>query len=158
MRYDDVGLLAPPLREKVATVLSRTASLGLAVYAFETFRSSQRQSELYAQGRSLPGPVVTNARPGGTWHNYGLAVDFAFKTERGMWTWSGDWAALGREIESAGFLWLGRRGTTFFDPPHAQLTGAISSIAEARQLMKKGGLNLVWQTAFPNLDLPETTP
>jgi peptidoglycan L-alanyl-D-glutamate endopeptidase CwlK len=40
------------------------------------YRSKKEQNELYAQGRSKPGQVVTNAKAGQSYHNYGLAVDF----------------------------------------------------------------------------------
>ena len=42
-------------------------------------RSFQAQGELYAQGRSKPGKIVTNAKPGMSLHNYGLAADLCFK-------------------------------------------------------------------------------
>lgn len=38
-------------------------------------RSWEAQEALYAKGRTAPGPKVTNARPGSSMHNFGLAVD-----------------------------------------------------------------------------------
>ena len=38
-------------------------------------RSWRQQAALYAQGRDKPGRIVTNAPPGSSWHNYGLAID-----------------------------------------------------------------------------------
>lgn len=44
---------------------------------------------LYAQGRTTPGKIVTNAKPGQSAHNFGLAVDLApLKTARVI-----DWGA-----------------------------------------------------------------
>lgn len=40
------------------------------------FRSAEVQGRLYAQGRTTPGPIVTNAPPGHSPHEFGLAVDF----------------------------------------------------------------------------------
>lgn len=40
-----------------------------------TLRTFEEQAKLYAQGRSAKGPVVTNAGPGKSNHNYGLAID-----------------------------------------------------------------------------------
>lgn len=34
-----------------------------------TYRSSEEQTQLYAQGRTKPGPIVTNAKPGESDHN-----------------------------------------------------------------------------------------
>lgn len=38
-------------------------------------RSWEAQEALYAKGRTVPGPKVTNARPGSSMHNFGLAID-----------------------------------------------------------------------------------
>ncbi|GAG18820.1 unnamed protein product, partial [marine sediment metagenome] len=41
----------------------------------DTLRTNARQAELYAKGRETKGPKVTNARPGQSFHNYGVAWD-----------------------------------------------------------------------------------
>lgn len=38
-------------------------------------RTYEQQSELYELGRSKAGKIITNARPGYSFHNFGLAVD-----------------------------------------------------------------------------------
>lgn len=38
-------------------------------------RTMAQQREIYAQGRTKPGKVVSNAKPGQSAHNFGLAVD-----------------------------------------------------------------------------------
>ena len=38
-------------------------------------RTWEEQAKIYAQGRSAPGKIVTNAKPGYSNHNYGIAVD-----------------------------------------------------------------------------------
>lgn len=38
-------------------------------------RTWEAQEALYAKGRTAPGPKVTNARPGSSMHNFGLAID-----------------------------------------------------------------------------------
>lgn len=43
-------------------------------------RSFAKSDALYAQGRTAPGPIVTNAPAGESFHNYDLAVDFAMIT------------------------------------------------------------------------------
>lgn len=48
---------------------------GLRPVVTETRRSWQRQNELYAQGRTTPGNIVTNAKGGESPHQYGLAAD-----------------------------------------------------------------------------------
>jgi hypothetical protein len=46
------------------------------------FRSLDEQRILYAKGRTVKGQIVTNAAPGLSFHNYGLASDWAY-FERG---------------------------------------------------------------------------
>lgn len=62
--------------------------LGLPLHVFESFRTPFRQADLYASGRVTDGPKRTNAMPWRSFHQYGLAVDFVFKTPDGAWTWS----------------------------------------------------------------------
>jgi len=38
-------------------------------------RTWEEQAKIYAQGRTSPGKIVTNAKPGFSNHNYGIAVD-----------------------------------------------------------------------------------
>ncbi|NBO99176.1 MAG: M15 family peptidase [Proteobacteria bacterium] len=38
-------------------------------------RTWEEQAKIYAQGRTAPGKIVTNAKPGYSNHNYGIAVD-----------------------------------------------------------------------------------
>ncbi|ODN70166.1 Exo-glucosaminidase LytG precursor [Methylobrevis pamukkalensis] len=53
---------------------------------FESFRTPERQAELYAQGRSKPGKIVTKAKPWQSFHQYGCAADFVLHVD-GKWSW-----------------------------------------------------------------------
>ncbi len=44
---------------------------------FETYRTRERQTFLYNQGRTTAGNIVTYAKAGGSPHNYGLAFDIS---------------------------------------------------------------------------------
>ena len=39
-------------------------------------RTMEEQAGLYAKGRTKPGKIVTKAKPGQSYHNYGLAFDW----------------------------------------------------------------------------------
>lgn len=41
-------------------------------------RSPDKQALLYAIGRTVPGEIVTQAKPGLSFHNYGLASDWSY--------------------------------------------------------------------------------
>ena len=57
----------------------------------ECYRSPERQDELYKQGRSKPGPIVTYKRGGESKHNRlpCPALDVAFLLADGSVSWSG---------------------------------------------------------------------
>jgi len=62
------------LKQRVERVQDRMlAEFGHEVRVVETYRSQERQLELYAQGRTAPGPVVTWTQRSA--HTEGLAVD-----------------------------------------------------------------------------------
>ena len=87
---------------------------GLDVLIYCTMRTDDEQAALYAQGRTAPGPVVTNARPGASLHNPqrdGKAWAFdAVPLKHGKAQWADDAAlnAMGRAGEAAGLEWAGR--------------------------------------------------
>lgn len=71
-------LLHPALRLEVMEIYAKicNALTGRAICRFSyTLRTFAEQASLYAQGRSTPGRIVTNAGAGQSYHNYGLAVD-----------------------------------------------------------------------------------
>jgi peptidoglycan LD-endopeptidase CwlK len=93
-------------------------------------RTMDEQARLYAQGRTAPGNKVTNARPGYSWHNFGVAFDITlFRNGKPVWD--------GKEYDTAGAI--GRRlglewggaWTSFKDRPHFQKKTGMT-LAEAR--------------------------
>lgn len=48
------------------------------------YRTPEYQSELYAQGRSLPGSIVTKADAYHSAHNWRIACDFGFQVGRAV--------------------------------------------------------------------------
>ncbi len=77
---DRVALLHPNIREQVKALIQQAEEkLGqyAAIRIVQGLRTFEEQDALYAQGRSKPGNIVTNSRGGQSYHNYGLAIDFA---------------------------------------------------------------------------------
>lgn len=68
--------LQPQFRAMVDPWLADCAASGLDILITCTLRTMGEQQSLYAQGRTAPGHIVTNAPPGQSAHNYGLALDF----------------------------------------------------------------------------------
>jgi hypothetical protein len=54
------------------------AELSLDWNPISGLRTFEAQEALYAKGRTAPGVIVTNALPGSSFHNYGLATDWAY--------------------------------------------------------------------------------
>lgn len=138
------GNLYPPFQAKVDLLLERAKEAGLNLGVFEGYRSWDRQNQLYAQGRTKPGKIVTNARAGFSAHNFGTAVDIVFR-ENGKWSWAEhhQWHRLGQIAESLGLIWGGSWESTLKDRPHVQYPLTFS-LATARQHYREGGLDKVW--------------
>ena len=74
----DISQLHPRLQQKIEELRRLCTSEGLALGIGECFRSVEEQNALYAQGRTAPGAIVTNA-PGSSYssqHQWGIAFDF----------------------------------------------------------------------------------
>jgi len=113
------GLL-PLVERKAKELVQSMNNIGLPIRITEGYRSPERQAELYAQGRTKPGAIVTNAKAGESYHNYGLAFDVVF-IKQGYSATKEQWDTLGSIGERLGLEW-GGRWTSFSDKPHFQLT------------------------------------
>jgi len=118
--------LYPPFAADIDKLISQCKKQGLAVEIFEGYRSFDRQQELYSQGRfGSKKKIVTNAGPGLSAHNYGLGVDLVFDGDTikpGIqWSWSGDYASVGKVINSKfkSLEWAGN-WKRFPEYPHVQ--------------------------------------
>ena len=111
--------LQPLVERSANAVIDDMAMLGHKVRIVEGYRSFDRQNQLYAQGRTTPGAIVTNAKGGESLHQYGVAVDFVF-TKEGYNASRALWETLGITMEKRGFSW-GARWNSFRDYPHGEM-------------------------------------
>lgn len=111
--------LEPLVQRQADQLILEMKKYGYDVVIFEGYRSAQRQDELYSQGRTRPGFIVTNAKGGESFHNYGVAVDIVFRG-REPWGAQHPWKLLGKVGKSLGFNWGG--DWKFKDLPHFELT------------------------------------
>lgn len=127
---------------------------GLGIYLFEGRRSFNRQSYLYDQGRKRKtghGETlrkVTNAQAGLSFHQYGLAGDFVFKSN-GQWSWNGDYQKFGEIVSAFPALeWAGRWDRRFREYPHVQLKTSFTIVQLYSYYEKYGsgeaGIRAVW--------------
>lgn len=146
--------VAPSLAAKVEQMADMLESEGIRFRVTQALRSWSQQDALYAQGRTAPGSVVTNAPGGYSWHNFGMAVDCV--PSLGGEAYSPDWNEnhpAWKRMEAVGQsvgLVSGATWRTFPDAPHFQLTGRFPESAptdEVRQLFRDGGMQEVWKEA-----------
>lgn len=149
-----LNLLYPPFRERVLQGLKIAHEQGLMAYVFEAWRSRERQAFLYAQGRATPGPIVTNARAGLSFHQYGIAVDLVFDKDPIMpspqWTWAGDYEALTAIMKSQGLENLK------MEKAHFQMSFGMT-IAEVQRIAEARGILGLWDEFDKRLSANPTT-
>lgn len=120
-----IATLHPDVRDVALAFLNAAAAAGLDPRFMEGHRSNERQAELYAQGRTAPGNIVTKAGPGQSNHNYGVAFDVVPGALVGQPNWAPEsplWGQLGELGGQHGLEWGGN--WKFVDKPHFQLAGA----------------------------------
>ncbi len=118
---------------------------GISILLTCTHRSNEEQARLYAQGRTAPGRIVTNAKPGQSKHNAttasGAPAAEAFdvvplRHGKPVWGTSGDgidddpsddhaddrevWERVGAHGEAVGLKWAGR-WVKFKEYPHFEV-------------------------------------
>ena len=85
------------------------------------YRSIEQQNELYAQGRTTEGAIVTNAKGGTSYHNFGLAVDLCELSQDGKEVnWSFDMGQLEPIAQKYCLEW-GGHWVHIKDKPHFEL-------------------------------------
>ncbi|SFB62506.1 peptidoglycan L-alanyl-D-glutamate endopeptidase CwlK [Cohnella sp. OV330] len=128
--------LLPVVRAAAEKLIERCYQRGVQILITHGFRSYSEQNELYDQGRSKPGQIVTNAQGGYSFHNFGVAIDFALLLADGRQvSWNTlrdddkdslpDWSEVVEEAKLIGFEW-GGDWRSFQDLPHFQFTFGIT--------------------------------
>ena len=133
----NIATLKPYAQRKAREWLSKCLEAGMEVKIICGNRTYQEQAALYAKGRTAAGPKVTNARPGYSWHNFGVAWDFVVFDAKGQPQWDSPlMIRCGKIAESLGLEW-GGSWSSFPDTPHVQVKCGCT-LAEARQRVQDG--------------------
>ena len=118
--------LRPRTRAKAQAMEAACKAAGKPILIYSTLRDVESQNEIYAQGRTKPGLIVTKVKGGDSYHQYGVAFDFV-PTIKGIPQWRDlvlydECAAIGKRC---GLEWGGDfKG--FPDRPHMQDTLGFS--------------------------------
>lgn len=119
----DIAELLPRVRALAQRFIDACHAQGIDVIITSTYRDNASQAALYAQGRTAPGAIVTNAQPGHSYHQYRCAFDFApIVSGKIPWNDTGLFLRCGKIGESVGLEWAGR-WHSFPESAHLQWTG-----------------------------------
>lgn len=151
--YDEGSEIDERTARNIATLLPRAhgvfekfhrlaaataATMGCEYIMISGNRTWDEQQKLYNQGRTTSGNIVTNAKPGSSWHNMGLAGDYGVFKD-GDYLDSTDpklarrvHIACSKHAKDCGLTW-GGTWKKFKDLPHYQLKVA-ESLSTARKL------------------------
>ena len=119
-----------PAKVRAMNLLRECKEIGIDLLITSTYRDMETQAALYAQGRTAPGRIVTNARAGQSYHNWRVAFDVVpLRGGKPVWSTSGAdgvlWQMIGTLGEAQGLEWAGR-WKRFREYPHFQFTGGLS--------------------------------
>lgn len=132
----DITQCHPRLQDLAAKLVSECDKAGLKIKIGECYRTVAEQDVLYAQGRTKPGNIVTNAKGSSysSQHQWGIAFDFFRNDGQGAYNESGNFfAKVGAIGKSLGLGW-GGDWTSIVDKPHLYLPDWGSTTSKLKQM------------------------
>lgn len=122
----DIISLHPKVQNLCNTLILACRNQGIDILITSTYRDVESQNALYAQGRTLPGKKVTNAKGGQSFHNYKVAFDFVpLVNGKPNWNDKTLFTKIGEIGESIGLEWAGR-WKKFPELAHFQYTAGLT--------------------------------
>lgn len=122
-----IKLLHPIIRDEVLNAYYELFDNNIYIRITQSFRSFDEQNKLYEQGRSTPGIIITKAKPGLSYHNYGLAFDFCLINpidQTISWDWKSQaWSSTVQLFKDLNYKWGGDFPGKFKDYPHLEKRG-----------------------------------
>ena len=133
-----MGAVHPSLKEYTIELIKRCYKESIYIQISSGFRSNEDQAFIYGQGRpnyiwngkkyGSKGSIVSNAQPGTSIHNYGLAIDYFLVSDDGnksLWRVNERWRRVAAVAKSMGFEW-GGDWKSFKDYPHLQYNKGLT--------------------------------
>jgi len=117
-----IKTLHPLVRDRFMEFIVRAEKeLNKKLRVTSALRTIKMQNKLYAQGRTKPGKIVTNAKGGKSYHNFGLAIDVVeIKNGKALWN-NPEWDKIAELGKSLGLEW-GGDWVSIKDKPHFQFS------------------------------------
>ncbi|TFE02895.1 peptidoglycan-binding protein [Jeotgalibacillus salarius] len=134
----NMGAVVPQIRSLAITLITKSYDEGINVQISSGYRSNTQQASIYGMGRpnywwngklyGNEGSIVSNAKPGQSVHNYGLAIDYFLVSDDGLkaiWVVDAQWRRVAQIGKSLGFTW-GGDWKGFVDAPHLEYTKGLT--------------------------------
>lgn len=124
-RFEDLHPDFQPIAREIIKRVNQKITSGWEAFITDGLRDMEEQRRIYAQGRTAPGKIVSNAKPGQSPHNFGLAIDVAFKRKsdgKVAWLYQFYDNYVAPVARSLGCDW-GGDWKDFVDRPHIQMSG-----------------------------------
>jgi peptidoglycan L-alanyl-D-glutamate endopeptidase CwlK len=118
--------LHPIVKEKCEEFIASCNKQDIDILITSTYRDAESQNALYAQGRTIAGAKVTNAKGGQSFHNWKVAFDFVpLVNGKAQWNDSKLFTKCGEIAEDVGLTWAGR-WKKFPEFAHCQYTNGLT--------------------------------
>jgi len=130
--------LHPKIRDKAREFINKAEKQNIKLRVTSAYRTYAEQNDLYAQGRTKGGKIVTNAKGGQSFHNFGTAMDVVPIVD-GKADYNTDWNKIATIGKSVGFAW-GGDWTSFKDKPHFEMNFG-NTLAQLQKKYNSGELS-----------------
>lgn len=130
----NIATLLPEVQPVARSLVQKAALNGIRIKVISGLRTYEEQDELYAQGRTKPGKIVTNSRGGYSNHNFGIAFDVGVFEGNKYLPESVKYKAVGVLGTDMGLEW-GGNWKTIVDQPHFQLRPAWAVDLTEREML-----------------------
>ncbi len=128
---------AQELARKFMDSVKQSGVLGnVVIKIISGTRTYNEQAEIFAQGRTKPGPIVTKAGPGHSNHNFGIAWDVGLFDDGDFLDDSPLYKKVGEVGKAQGLEW-GGDWASIQDEPHFQVRD-VGSVADLRRKFEQG--------------------
>ena len=112
--------LHPYVKYLCEQLIAECKKQGLNPTVASTLRTMVEQASIYEQGRTKPGKIISYAKAGNSYHNYGLAFDLSFPHYADY----ADYKKAGAIGKKLGMRW-GGDFKVFSDLPHFEWSGDL---------------------------------
>lgn len=155
-----IAKLHPVIREEIKALIDKAEAVidnSLRIRVVQGLRTIEEQNALYAKGRTQPGPIVTKAKGGSSFHNYGLAIDICWLIQQPdgtyiydklkSWNFGPNYKKVVEIFKAAGYTW-GGDFKSIKDTPHFEKSFGLSW----RELYKRYLAKNFSKDGYINLD------